>query len=295
MLVLPDGRRLSYRQFGTPDGLPLLALHGTPGSRLKFALAGEIAQRQGIRLIAPDRWGYGATDRHLAPSLPAYAHDMVALLGHLDIERFAILGVSGGGPYAAAVAAMCGDRVAALALAAPVGPIAGEADVEMTAFHRFCFGGLARSPSMVAAVFGAFRAILGLSPGLAMRIAMLRAAPADRHLMARADIRDRLGATFVEGLRPGAQGPVCDLALFGRPWQVDLESVRAPSRLWLGTVDRNVPLTAARRLAERIPGCALVELPGEGHMWVADNYATVLEWISGTQTGHTNASAKRNF
>lgn len=290
VLELADGRRLAYREFGAPDGQPLVALHGTPGSRLKFTIADEIARARGLRMIAPDRWGYGATDPRPRPSLTAYAHDVAALADHLRLERFAVMGVSGGGPYAAAVAAELAPRVTALALAAPVGPIAGEADTEITAFHRFCFGALAHRPATVGAVFQVFRGVLGVAPSLGMRMAMLRVASADRHVLGQPDVRDRLGATFVEGLRPGVAGPVCDLGLFGRVWNVDLAQIAAPSRMWLGTTDQNVPLSAARRLASRVTGCELVELPGEGHLWIANNYGTVLDWIGDQQKGAAEAT-----
>lgn len=284
-VTLSDGRKLSYRQSGSAEGHPLFALHGTPGSRLKFMVANEIAEKLGIRLIAPDRWGYGATDNHPRPTLSTFARDMATLADRLNIDRFAVMGVSGGGPYAAAVAAELGDRVTALALAAPVGPIAGEADNEITSFHRFCFGAFAHRPTAVAAAFHAFRTVLGISPDLGMRMAMLRTPAADRQMLGRDDVRTRLGATFIEGLKPGVQGPVCDLGLFAKGWGVELEQITAPARLWLGTADQNIPQSAARRLAARIPGCALIELQAEGHMWIADNYATVIGWVAQMQNG----------
>lgn len=289
-LTLADGRRIAFRLSGAPDGLPLVALHGTPGSRLKFTVADAVARTQGIAMIAPDRWGYGATDAHPRPTLAAYAQDIAALADHLGVGRFAVMGVSGGGPYAAAVAAVLGDRVTAMALAAPVGPIAGETDSEITPFHRLCFGALAHRPATVGAVFHVFRAVLGVAPGVGMRMAMLRVASADRRVLEQADVRDRLGAAFIEGLRPGVAGPVCDLGLFGRVWDIDLARISAPSRLWLGTSDQNVPRSAARRLASRVPGCSLVELAGEGHMWIANNYGTVLGWIAEQQKGAANAT-----
>jgi len=274
------GRRISYRAFGADAGHPLIALHGTPGSRLKFLAADSVARSLGIRVIAPDRWGYAATSAHPAPSLAAFAEDLARFADRLGLERFSLLGVSGGGPYASAVAAELSDRVVCLALAAPVGPIAGEADAEITPFHRLCFGALARRPRTVALAFRVFRLVLGFSPGLGMRMAMVRVAASDRRVLLRHDVSARLAETFVEGLRPGVVGPVTDLTLFGRPWEVDLGRVRAPARLWIGTVDQNVPRSAARRLACRLPNCEMVEPSGEGHLWIAENYDTVLAWVA---------------
>jgi pimeloyl-ACP methyl ester carboxylesterase len=281
-LLLADGRSLAYRTFGDPAGRPVIALHGTPGSRLKFSAADEPARRLGLRLVAPDRWAYGRTSAHPAPSLAAFAGDMAALADRLGLAAFAVMGVSGGGPFAAATAALLPARVTALALVAPVGPMAGEDRAGVSAFHRFCFGPLARRPRAVGAVFGAFRGALGLWPRLGLRLGMLNVPRADRQVLATGDVAARLARTFSEGLRPGAGGPVIDLALFGAPWQVPLGDACMPARLWLGTADRNVPLVAAHRLAARLGRCETVTLEGEGHLWVALNYAEVLAWIAAT-------------
>lgn len=275
-----DGRFFSYRDFGAPGGHPLIALHGTPGSRLKFLAADGVARSLGIRVIAPDRWGYAGSSMHPAPSLANFAQDLGQFADRLGLERFSLLGVSGGGPFAAAAAAEMPDRAVSLALAAPVGPIAGETDDEITPFHRLCFGALAQRPAAVALIFRAFRSVLATSPGLGIRMAMVRVSASDKRVLRRADVATRLGETFNEGLRLGVVGPVTDLALFGRPWNIDLGRARVPARLWIGTVDQNVPRSAARRLARRLPQCELVEIEGAGHLWIAGNYDTVLAWTA---------------
>ena len=110
------------------------------------------------------------------PSLGAYAADVAALADQLGLGQFSLFGVSGGGPYAAVTAALLAERVTALALVAPVGPIHGEADGEISRFHRFCFGQLARTPAAVGLVFGAFRWALAIAPNAGMRLAMVRIA-----------------------------------------------------------------------------------------------------------------------
>ncbi|MDX2157838.1 MAG: alpha/beta hydrolase [Hyphomicrobiaceae bacterium] len=279
-VTLADGRRVAYRELGHPAGFPVIALHGTPGSRLKYLSASYTAERLGIRIIAPDRWGYGATDSHRTPSLRAYPPDICELADRLGVDRFAVMGVSGGGPYATAIATSAPSRVTALALVAPVGPIYGEDDDEISAFHRLCFGALPNHPAAVAAIFGAFRGMLKVSPGVGMRMAMVRVAPVDRQALRVGDTARLLGRTFVEGLRPGTAGPVTDMVLFGAPWGLELQLATMPSRVWLGTADRNVPRSAARRLAHRLPACTLVELPQQGHLWIAHNYETVLGWLA---------------
>jgi pimeloyl-ACP methyl ester carboxylesterase len=152
----------------------------------------------------------------------------------------------------------------------------------LSRFHRFCFGALPRSPLAIAAVFALFRASLDRSPRFAARLATLRAGPRDKALLARPDIAGWLLGSFREGLKRGLAGPVWDLQLFSRAWDVDLGAIRAPARLWIGTADSAVPLSAARLLTRSIPACEVTELPAEGHFWVAANYGKVLEWVAAT-------------
>ena len=124
---LPDGRRIGYAEYGSVDGLPAIALHGTPGSRFMFALTDEGARARGLRIIAPERPGYGLSDVHHFDTLAETAEDVEAIADALGIGRFALIGVSGGGPHAVAAAARLKDRVLRMALIGPVGPVAGTA------------------------------------------------------------------------------------------------------------------------------------------------------------------------
>lgn len=294
VLRLGDGRALGFKVYGDPAGTPLLFLHGTPGSRLKFAIGHGAGRELGLAIVAPDRWGYGLSDAPHAPTLPAFAADMAALMGHLEHAQFAVGGISGGGPYAASVAACLAPRVTALALISPMGPVADPAcRRSLSRFHRFSFSALPRSPRSIAAVFTLFRASLDLSPRLAAHLATLRAGPRDKALLARPEIARWLLGSFREGLKRGVAGPVLDLQVFSRGWGVDLDAIRAPAHLWIGTADTAVPLSAVRLLARSIPACGVTELAAEGHFWVAANYREVLEWVAATV--RARAEARRSL
>lgn len=283
IVSVPIGPEVRLRHYGDPSGSPLLMLHGTPGSRLKFSMTDGIAKELGLHVIAPDRWAYGGTTAPRNPSLDYFARwiaDAMTAMGH---PRFAVSGISGGGPYAAAVAAKCPDRVTALALISPVGLIedARAAD-EVDAFHRFCFGPLARSPRAVAAIFAAYEVAVRRAPSLAARITVMRAPAPDQTIMNDPRTRTRLLRTFAEGLRSSTRGPAIDLALFPEIAQLDLSKATMPAHVWIGTRDANVPVQAAKRLAARLPNAQLSILQGEGHLWAAHHYDVILNWIAAT-------------
>ena len=285
-LRLADGRRLGFRIYGDPAGLPVLFLHGTPGSRLKFSIAHDSGRGLGLAIVAPDRWGYGLTEPPTRPSLAGFAEDMAALMDELGERRFAVGGISGGGPYAAAVAACLPGRVTALALVSPVGPIADAGlGPSLPPMHRLCFTVLPRRPRTVSAAMRAFRWSLIHTPRLAGHLTTWRAARPDKRLIQRSEVRQRILGSFSEGLRPGTAGPNMDLSIFARPWQVDLAAIIAPARLWIGAKDSNVPLAAVRALAQRIPHCVVTDIPDAGHLWVSVHHADVLVWIASVVRG----------
>lgn len=277
-IAVGNNRWLGYRTYGDPHGHPVVALHGTPGSSLKFAGAHAVAERLGLRLISLDRWGYGASDAPDAPTLDVFGADVAALADALGLERMGVLGISGGGPFAVATAAVMGARVTGLALAAPVGDVRDRRTYSL--LHKFCFGPLTRMPGIVGAAFAVYRWLLWLAPGVALRIAVANGPRADRQIIADPEIRDRLAAAFQLGLEQGIRGPVVDLQIFGQDLGTLPERISAPTCIWYGRRDGNVPLAGIQRLAERIAGANVVVLPEAGHFWITRDLDDVLGWLA---------------
>lgn len=277
--VLADGRRLTYATYGDPAGTPVLAFHGTPGARTKFASADAAARERGLRLISIDRWGYAGSDMPPSPRLSRFGEDMLHLCDNLGLTRVGLIGVSGAGPFAAAAAAKLGERAGALALISPVGPLDGN-DVDLSAFHAFCFRVLPRVPGGLRMTFAALRAGLRLSPGTAMRVVTARAPPPDRTILSEGGAGMALADCFALGLSSSVEGPVTDMRLFSRRWDIDTATIRSPSRLWIGDLDRNVPQTSAKHLAAAIPGCETVIPSGYGHYWATRHIGEVVDWLA---------------
>ena len=286
-LRLLDGRTISYRQFGKAGGIPIVALHGTPGSRLKYRVAHDAAAERGLWIIAPDRWGYGRSSAPSVPTLEAYTDDICELMSGFGVCSFALVGISGGGPFATAMAARMGEKIRRLALIAPVGDVAllaaagaDHADAEaFRQFHRFCFLTLPRIPLATRAVFTFYRLAVMTAPGLAVRLALLRSGPDDKRVMSKPESRRSLGRTFAAGMRHSVSGPVIDLELFSQPWDFDLATIACPTRLWIGEDDRNVPIAAVTDLAKRIPDAQLLHIAEQGHFWISENFGDVLDWL----------------
>ncbi|HXG80036.1 MAG TPA: alpha/beta hydrolase [Methyloceanibacter sp.] len=277
---IAGGRSLGYAEFGDPQGKAVLALHGTPGSRFMFALTDEAARARRLRIVAPERPGYGLSDYAPAGSLMELAADIAALADALQLEDLALLGVSGGAPHALAAAAALHDRVALLALISPVGPVADCKDrIRMSRLHRFIFTRIGRSDPTCASFFWLVRMLVRTAPDVAYRGLMQRVVASDRALLKQAEVKANLQAALKEGLRRGIKGARQDLRLFCAPWRLRLEDIDVPTLIWQGSDDTIVPPGAAYKLAELLPNCQLNVVQGAGHYWVFGAFTRVLDTI----------------
>jgi pimeloyl-ACP methyl ester carboxylesterase len=122
VIRLRDGRILGYAEYGDPSGSPAFIFHGFPGSRLEAALAHEAAIRAHVRVICPDRPGMGLSTFQPGRTMLDWPSDVMGLADALGVDRFAVGGISGGGPYAAACAFRIADRLTGAAIISGIGP-----------------------------------------------------------------------------------------------------------------------------------------------------------------------------
>jgi pimeloyl-ACP methyl ester carboxylesterase len=265
-LTLRDGRRLGYAEFGAPDGRPVIYCHGFPASRLEMRLGHEAAARSGIRLIAPDRPGYGLSDFQPGRRISDWPRDAAELADALALGRFGVLGISGGGPYAIACAAALPGRVTVAGIVCGLGRLDSREDAAgMNPFGRFSFA-LARRAPVASQLFNRLLApALRRSPNLILKLLASSLPPPDAKTLADPEVLALFADAFREGLRQGGRGIALDLDLYARPWDFAVDSIRVPCLLWHGEQDTTVPVAMGKRLAAEIPGCRARFYPGEGH------------------------------
>ena len=282
-LSLPDGRRLGYADLGDPRGAPAFFFHGWPSSRLEAIRAHRAARRLRVRLLALDRPGYGLSDFHPGRTLRDWPDDVARFADAMGLERFAVVGNSGGGPYALACAWRLADRVACTALVAALGPCDDDAARRpLPAWARLGLGLAFRAPRCAAAVYRLLGTVPRRAPNLLLAQGAFTLCPADRRALREVRFRRLIERTYREAHRQGSRGPAHDVLLYSRPWGFGPEDVAAPVRLWHGECDTIVPVAMGRALARRLPRCRATFLPGEGHFsLMARSPATVLGALRG--------------
>lgn len=245
----------------------MLYFHDYPGSRLEVRLAARPAVRLGLRLLAPDRPGFGESSFQPGRTLSAWCGDVAQLADQLDVERLAVVGLSGGGPYALACAARIPKRLAGVALVGALGPLAGMRSTRgMVTLNRLALALAARSPPLARLAIDLAVRWVRHQPERFLAHMLAGAPVADRKVLADADYRTLLAASTAEALRQGGRGVARELTLLAQPWDFKLEEARVPVRIWQGLSDNIVPAAMARRLAGELPHSETHWLPGEGHL-----------------------------
>jgi pimeloyl-ACP methyl ester carboxylesterase len=272
-LLLPDGRQLGYAEFGDPRGRPVLYFHGFPGSRLEARLADAAARRQGVRLLAIDRPGYGLSDPLPKRSLLDWPRDVRLFADTLGLAQFGVLGVSGGGPFALACAAVLTDRIRGFALACSLGPLADVA-------CRPCQPGMVRAmirfghrfPGTIRWLGRQLARQVARRPDVILQLLLLTAPAVDRELLKQADVRDTMIASGRQAFARGHSGVASDLEIYGAGWGFNPAAIALPVILWQGRADRTVRPAMAEYLSACLPACQLRLIDGEGHFSLPIKY-----------------------
>ncbi|HEY6778657.1 MAG TPA: alpha/beta hydrolase [Thermoleophilaceae bacterium] len=261
-VTLPDGRLLAYTDLGASGGPVVIYFHGAPSTRLDLTSFEEAFAECGVRAVSPDRPGYGGSSPQRGRRLHDWPSDVAALADHLDVERFAVLGLSSGGPYAVACAALLPDRVAS------AGSVAGETDFGWPGAwdgYPENEGELMRIGDEAGAVAWC-EARYGPDGSGFMEGGLGELAEADQAALQDEALATTLMTTVGEAFRQGVGGYAQDITLQGRPWSFDTAAIVAPVWILHGEADTVVPVAHGRHTAELIPTAKLLTWPDEGHI-----------------------------
>jgi pimeloyl-ACP methyl ester carboxylesterase len=267
---LPDGRALGYAEYGDPKGRPILFFPGAPSSRL-LHLPEEPTRALGIRLIAVERPGFGLSDFQPGRTLLDWPDDVVAFADALGIDRFPVVGISAGGPYAAACAYKIPRQVTAAAIISAVGPFdRPEVIGEMPRVRQLGAKVAKRAPWLLWPILWLV-SNPHRDPERFFARMLSGNSDDDCALLSRPEMKAMLMQNYLEATRAGMRGFARESIIVSNAWGFRLEDITIPVYLWHGEEDRNVPLSAARRVAGAIPNCRATFLPGEGH-WLILTY-----------------------
>jgi pimeloyl-ACP methyl ester carboxylesterase len=278
-----DGRRLTIAEWGDRDGFPVFFLHGTPGSRFAPQVAASAYANVGARVISYDRPGYGGSDRYRGRRVVDCVSDVSAIADSLGLQRFAVIGVSFGGPHSLAVAACLPERVTRAAC------VAGPAPFDTPGFDWFAGMdavnieeiGWAQEGEEVLA-----REVERMAAAWLKRIADDPSAPgevefseADRAVLADVERNEAMRRGLNEAYRQGVSGHVDDILSLIRPWGFDVTEISVPTRIDYGLTDVLVPRQHGEWLVRNAPNAEAVVDEQGGHFPTPELVADRAAWL----------------
>ncbi|NIM15345.1 MAG: alpha/beta fold hydrolase [Candidatus Aminicenantes bacterium] len=276
-LKLSDGRQLCYAEYGDPAGQPIFVFHGNPNSRLLWGVIPGSPFLTNVRLIAPDRPGFGQTDFvEGVTTIENWPNDIVALADSLGIDKFAVFAPSGGGPFALACAWKIPERLTSVGIFASVGPFIPETDKNIAAPIRMMWTKAPKWPGLFKLQMKMFAWLARTYPKLYIKMVLKEFSKTDREVYERLNIAGFIRPDRNEGYRQGGIGTWYDAMIPGN-WAIPLNEIKARVYLWQGEEDISVPPSMGHYMAEKIPNCEAEFIKGAGHFWIFEHLPEMLE------------------
>jgi pimeloyl-ACP methyl ester carboxylesterase len=275
---LVGGRRVDFIEYGDRDGAPAIYLHGTPSSAREARWLHDPALAAHVRIISIDRPGYQSSDPIVSPAFEKTAKVVVDVAAHLGLEKFSVIGFSGGAGSALETAAQAPNLVNSVHLGGGMGSATTEMRKALPVSRRIFFKVAAKAPPVAKFLLRLMSkrmnkllrpkllmptlAVLELLEGPA-KGAQIRAAEEFARSTSPEDL-DAWASEYLEGAN--AIGAVWgDMSSLSQPWSFELSTLTTPVVLWHGTADGAVPFNYAESLSKLLPNATLHALEGEGH------------------------------
>lgn len=268
-IAVGDDRQIGFAEFGDPQGRAVFWLHGTPGARRQIPTEARVyAEDHNIRLIGIDRPGIGSSTPYQYDTAVAFADDLRTMADTLGVDKMAVVGLSGGGPYTLGCAAAMPDRVVAVGVLGGVAPTRGTDAIG---------GGAMALGSLVAPLLERVGLPIRLAAVALIRMIRPAAEPAlylyarispegDRRLLVRPEFKAMFIDDLLNGSRKQLAAPFADIVVFAHDWGFRLDEVKVPVCWWHGDCDHIVPFAHGQHVVARLPDAELHRVPGESHL-----------------------------
>jgi pimeloyl-ACP methyl ester carboxylesterase len=285
-IVLRDGRRLAYAEWGEAEGVPVFFFHGNPGSRL-YCPDEEVTASSRVGLVTVDRPGVGRSDVLAGRTFADWPSDVLELADALGIDQFGVLGWSAGGPYAAACAARIPDRLTAVGIGAcralaqfnfAENP---DAQKELKADDRKLFDLAQRDPDAAAAAAAEAdeEAARTLWDDPERWFRELRLPEIDQRRLEDPKRRRKFIEAMREGVRQGPAAFAWEQIDAFLPWGFRLADIAIPVHVFHGEQDTWVERRHVDFLVAALPKARLTVWPDSGH-GPAQHWDEILEAIT---------------
>jgi pimeloyl-ACP methyl ester carboxylesterase len=269
-IQLAGGRRLGFAEYGVKNGSPVLFFHGAPGSSYLHADVAEIAAQNNVRLIAVDRPGYGLSDPQAGRTFLSFAEDIKFLTDSLGVNKFAIIGFSGGSPYPLACAFRFPDRVKKIAL---VGALVAGMTEGMPPMVCELYNLAQTNPAELRKIFAT------VAPSASALLSIMSSTASDWDKKLFNERATEFEQDYARTLLGGIEGMASDYILISGNLGFSLEAIGTEVHLYSGSVDQNIPPAMTQYLSTQLPNNHVHLFQNEGHFALYQHWDEILNSV----------------
>lgn len=277
-ITLDDGRNLCYRERGQAHGEPVLLCHSILGSRMEcFDLHNDWAKRAGVRLIIPDRPGYGYSDPNPGLSYKQWYEDALQLMDKLKIKRFSVIGYAVGGNYACELAVKDPERVKQMVLISAGSPLATPDDYHKATPLFMMQAQLAKHyPQLYRLFLVLIERGLHNTPSYYIDLLATRINEYDHVLLQQSHVQRLMQLSCTEVGRQGVNAFVDELRRYTQEEPINFSKIKIPTLLWHGRKSSYVSLNTAEKIRSQIPMGELNIVENAGHLMIYQNWPDII-------------------
>lgn len=281
-LKLDDGHTIGYAEYGDLTGKPVMHFHGTPSSRFEADNPDldVIAERLNVRFILPDRPGHGLSDWR-SYTVASYPDIIEQFADKLNLHRFALTGLSGGGRFVAACAWKIPERLTTATIVSGTAPFDLPGAKESWSKEDQQIYGMADKMSWLFRLYLWKFARDARKDPASIHAMFANAADADKALLTQPGVRRAFENMINGAFEQGARAAAYDWAIVARPWGFPLQEIKMPVHIWHGEADTSVPVKNGHILAETIPDAHPRFFPNEGHILIVTHFEELLKLAIG--------------
>lgn len=269
IINLKDGRKMAYKEYGNPNGRPLLLVHGTPFSKLMWRDVPGVLHNDLFRIIAMDRPGYGHSDFNFNGALENFPLDIVELLDQLNIDKVSIAGVSGGGPYTLICAQKIPHKLENIALISSVGPFVEQSIGDMNA-NKKLYKIAQKRPRIIFFQNHFIIKMIQRNPVDFITLGKKKLTGPDLEALEKDDFYLKLAEAYADGCRQKStirHNTMSYDIINTANWKIPLEDIQKEVHVFWGGKDRSIG-DQSKYMAEKLPNALTHFYPDQGHFLV---------------------------
>ena len=269
LLVLKDKRKLGFAEYGNSKQHPIIYCHGSQSSRLEMHYDIYFAIENDLRIITIDRPGHGLSDFNPKGSILQFAKDVKQLIDYLEINKFSVVGMSAGAPFALGIAYLFPENIYKTSIISGFAPFNNESKKYVSKEVKLMLN-LAKSfPFLLKILLKVQVKRLEKNPKKALNGFLKIMSQPDQEILKNEAVMKVLENTFKEAFRNGSKGVAYEISnLLVRNWEFELNEIQVPVTFWQGKKDNNVPFQWAQYMSSKIKESHLKEYPEKGHLLI---------------------------